>query len=51
MKLSDYLSLVIDSFVAVVSICTHPKEDRESRRVGLGKGIEVLLSTTSIAEY
>jgi len=43
MKLSDYLSLVMDNFDAVVSICTHPKEDRETRRTGLRNGIEMLL--------
>jgi hypothetical protein len=43
MKLTDYLSLVITSFDAVVSICTHPKEDRETRKNGLRNGIEMLL--------
>jgi len=49
MKLSDYLSQVMDNFDAIVSICTHPKEDRESRRVGLRNGIKTLLPKTSIS--
>ncbi len=43
LKLSDYLSLVMNDFDAVLAICTHPKEDKETRRVGLRNGIEMLL--------
>jgi len=42
MPISVYLRIVRANLEAVVDICTHPGEDRETRRSGLLKGFAVL---------
>jgi len=42
MPISAYLGIVKANLDGIVDICTHPKEDRETRRSGLVKGFERL---------
>ena len=42
LTVSDYLSLVLANIDPMVEICTHPKEDKNTRREGLVKGIKKL---------
>ena len=42
LTVSDYLSQVLANIDPMVEICTHPKEDKNTRREGLVKGMKKL---------
>ena len=42
LTIRQYLVKIKNSMDSIVDICTHPKEDKESRRTGLIKGMEKL---------
>lgn len=42
MKISDYLTLIKANIEDIVGICTHPKEDKGIRRIGLEKVLKIL---------
>ena len=41
-KISEFLKIVSSDLESIVKICTHPKEDMESRRSGLKNGVKLL---------
>ena len=42
MKISDYLRIIKANLEDIAEICTHPKEEKETRRIGLEKGLKIL---------
>jgi len=42
MRLADFLDLMEDQLEGLTAICTHPKENMESRKTGMINGVDLL---------